>query len=380
MADTVRPRSGRFEVSSGGLARNGPHRRSWGLLGLVVLLLLACGSKEETPSKTAEAEPQKESLWVRHILIRKAGAPGADAHTRSRASADSLAQALLQRIRDGEDFGLLAREYSEDPSSVDGGVIAPLEPDDAPPEFMTAARALQPGQVSDVIESAMGFHIIQRRDMSTCTAQHILVRFKGAVSCPDSITRTREEALARAEHILAEVRHPDASFPVAARLYSEDSKTANQGGYLGSFPHGKMDPHFENAAFALQEGEISDIVETPYGFHIIRRVSPDRIRVAHILVTYAGVDQLIEEQRSRDEALKRAMDADFRAKQGEDFAALVAEYSDDSHTAKRGGILPPLRRGQTVAEFEEAAFRLRPGEVSDVVETEFGFHVIKRLW
>ena len=58
---------------------------------------------------------------------------------------------------------------------------------------------------------------------------------------------------------------------------------------------------------------------------------------------------------------------------------LVEEYSDDAHSAKRGGILPPLRAGQTVAEFEEAAFRLRPGEVSDVVETVYGFHVIKRI-
>jgi parvulin-like peptidyl-prolyl isomerase len=74
------------------------------------------------------------------------------------------------------------------------------------------------------------------------------------------------------------------------------------------------------------------------------------------------------------------MDADFRAKQGEDFAALVAEYSDDTQTAKNGGILPPIRPGQTVPEFEDAAFRLRPGEVSDVVESEYGFHVIKRIW
>jgi peptidyl-prolyl cis-trans isomerase SurA len=317
---------------------------------------------------------------VRHILIRKAGAPGSGPETRSQASADSLAQALLQRIRAGEDFRELAREYSEDPSSVDGGEIAPLLPDDAPPEFMAAARALQPGQVSEVIESVMGFHIIQRRRMARVTAQHILVRFAGAVSCPDSITRSRDEALALAERILAEVRHPDASFPVAARFYSEDKQTAMQGGYLGSFLRGKMDPNFERVAFALQVGEISDIVETPYGFHIIRRITSDRIRVAHILVTYAGIGQLVEEERSRDEALQRALDASFRARQGEDFAALVAEFSDDAHSAKNGGILPPLRPGQTVAEFEEAAFRLRPGEVSDVVETEYGFHVIKRIW
>jgi len=73
------------------------------------------------------------------------------------------------------------------------------------------------------------------------------------------------------------------------------------------------------------------------------------------------------------------MDAAYRAHHGEDFAALVREFSDDTFSAKKGGVLAPIRAGQTVPEFEDAAFRLKPGEVSDVVETQFGFHVIKRL-
>ena len=54
------------------------------------------------------------------------------------------------------------------------------------------------------------------------------------------------------------------------------------------------------------------------------------------------------------------------------------EYSDDTASADRGGRLAPMRAGIYVPEFEDVAFRLKPGEVSDVVETEFGFHVIKR--
>jgi len=359
-------------------------RRRWvtAVLGLAVLgLVFACNKKPEKTPETKPAEVPENALFVRHILVRYAGTTGAEPSVhRTKAGADSLAHELLRRARAGENFAELAKKYSDDPSATEGGEIAPLEPGDAPEAFLQVAAALRPGEISEVLETSMGYHIILRRDIRRCTAQHILIRYKGAVNCPDSIVRSRAEALTLAERILADVRNPEGSFPVAAMLYSDDTQTSRLGGYLGTFMPGQMDPNFDKAAFALQEQQISDIVETPYGFHIIRRIPDQKIRVAHILVTYAGVGQLIEVQRTRDAALKRAMDADFRAKQGEDFAALAQQYSDDEPTAKKGGTLPPFRAGQTVPEFEDAAFRLKPGEVSDVVETMFGFHVIKRLW
>jgi peptidyl-prolyl cis-trans isomerase SurA len=359
-----------------------PSRRAPRLAVCACFLVVAgaCGKDKKEDAPAPAPTPVADLVWVRHILVRFEGTHGATPDTRSRASADSLVQALQARLVAGEDFRALAKEYSDDPSAEDGGEIAPLEPGDGPPEFMAAAANLKPGEISPVVESSWGYHIIQRRDMNRCTAQHILVQWKGAVGAPDSIQRTREEALARIERILAEVRNPDSSFPVAAREYSDDARSAPTGGNLGTFVRDTMDRRFEAAAFALQEGQISDIVETPYGFHIIRRISDTTVRVAHIMVTFAGVGQLVEDRRSRDEALRRALDAAFRAKQGEDFTALVQEYSDDAASAKRGGVLPPLRAGQAAPEFEDAAFRLRPGEVSDVVETEFGFHVIKRIW
>ena len=80
-------------------------------------------------------------------------------------------------------------------------------------------------------------------------------------------------------------------------------------------------------------------------------------------------------------AAKRKLIDDLlkRAKGGEDFAALAKQYSDDTTTKDSGGELPPFARGQMVPEFEAAAFSLKPGQISDVVTTMYGFHLIKML-
>jgi peptidyl-prolyl cis-trans isomerase SurA len=278
-------------------------------------------------------------------------------------------------------FAELARKYSDDASSTDGGEIEPLQPGDVPPEFERAAMALKPGERSPVVESPYGFHIIERRSDEKLAVQQILIRYAGAKDCPDSIVRGRAEALALAQKVLGEVRTPDSSFPVAASIYSEDQRSNTRGGYVGEFVRGNMDPQFEAAVAALHEGEISGVVETREGFHILKRVKPMRIRVAHILITHSGSLHLDSpSKRTREEALQRAGDVLFRAKKGEDFAALAKEYSEDPISKDKGGRMWAMDRGDMVPEFEEAAFALQPGQVSDIVETEFGFHIIKRLY
>jgi len=106
---------------------------------------------------------------------------------------------------------------------------------------------------------------------------------------------------------------------------------------------------------------------------------PAEIAARHLLVSYKGALRASPGiGRSKAEARGRAEEAQKRAAAGEDFVELVKQYSDEPGAAERGGDLGKFDRGSMVPAFANAAFALKVGEISTVVETQFGFHVIKR--
>jgi len=101
-------------------------------------------------------------------------------------------------------------------------------------------------------------------------ARHILVMHTLSKSKPPSVTRTRDEAKKRVDEVLAKIR-AGANFETLVNEYSDEPGSAERHGDLGVFDRAQMVKPFADAAFSLKVGEVSNVVETPFGFHVIKR-------------------------------------------------------------------------------------------------------------
>ena len=123
------------------------------------------------------------------------------------------------------------------------------------------------------------------------------------------------------------------------------------------------------AEVALTVKVSKEDVERNYNAQLGKYTTPEQIRASHILLTTEGKDDAAVRAEA-EQILKQA-------KSGADFAGLAKKYSQDESNAPQGGDLDYFSRGRMVAAFETAAFALAPGEISDLVKTEFGYHIIK---
>jgi peptidyl-prolyl cis-trans isomerase NIMA-interacting 1 len=131
----------------------------------------------------------------------------------------------------------------------------------APPD-PSSAPAASPGTVSP--DAAV--------PLTRVGAAHVLVAYRGAERAPPSVSRTREEAQKRAEEALGLVQRERMSFADAVDRYSDDASTRPSHGDIGNFERLAMPAAFSDAAFALEIGQYAPrVVETPLGFHVIRR-------------------------------------------------------------------------------------------------------------
>jgi peptidyl-prolyl cis-trans isomerase SurA len=197
---------------------------------------------------------------------------------------------------------------------------------------------------------------------------HIMIR-------PDSTGEAAARKLAQS--VLDSIKH-GASFSDMAKKYSADNYSKLIGGDIYYITAGLLPPSFEDAAYATPVDSVyPEVVQTRYGFHLIKvtdkRERIPQIRASHILVNFNGPEG------KPDTAYARAkIDTVMqKIKNGEDFSKLAEQYSDDTGSKKKGGDLGFFSRRMMVKPFDEAAFNLKPGELSDVVESNFGFHIIK---
>jgi peptidyl-prolyl cis-trans isomerase SurA len=202
-------------------------------------------------------------------------------------------------------------------------------------------------------------------------AAHILVMHNFTASPKDTI-EAYNKALSIRQRILA--GEPFAS--VAAAM-SDDKSAVENGGNLGWFSALRMVDPFENACYNLKVGEISDIVKTQFGYHIIRvngrRPNKGDINVSHIFTSIPKNSTDAEKQTAKQKIEK----AYSELIAGAAWDSVTAKYSEHPGTASKGGKLGWVNMNSIPSEFIDACYDMNPGEYSKPFLTNFGYHIVK---
>ncbi len=202
---------------------------------------------------------------------------------------------------------------------------------------------------------------------------HILVAIPEAAG-PEQIAAAEQ----RAGNILARLRD-NADFAQIA-IAESDGQTALEGGDIGWRSIGQMPGLFVDPVQGMQPGDISDLIRSTSGFHIIKLIEK-RGDERHIMRQTHARHILLKEDELHSDAENRARIQQLllRLQGGEDFAELARTHSQDTISATRGGDLGWLAPGDTVPAFEKAMDELAPGEISKPVKSRFGWHIIQVL-
>ncbi|MDE2599726.1 MAG: peptidylprolyl isomerase [Rhodocyclaceae bacterium] len=214
---------------------------------------------------SAEARGDSAEYLISHIIVRLPEQAGPDQIARLRARAAEA----QQRLQHGEDFAKVAAAYSDAPDALSGGNIGVRTIDRLPTLYADAVSKLQPGQVSDILRSSAGFHIIKlvdkrggklaAKNVQQTHARHILIKVTELVSDAEA-RRKIDDIKARLDN--------GADFAELARKYSNDL-SSSKGGDLGWLAQGATVPDFEKTMNALPLNKVSDPVKSSFGWHLI---------------------------------------------------------------------------------------------------------------
>jgi peptidyl-prolyl cis-trans isomerase SurA len=199
-------------------------------------------------------------------------------------------------------------------------------------------------------------------------ASHLMIR----------VDSTGEAAAAKYSQSLLDSIKNGKSFEEMVSKYSQDQFSKPKGGDIFYFTAGQLPYEFEDACYKTPKDSVHpEVVKTRFGYHIIKvtDVKPrvPKIKASHILITYMNADGVPDTTAA--ELTMDSVIAEIKA--GKDFGEVAKRFSDDTGTKDKGGDLGFFERRMMVQEFDETAFSLEVGQVSDVVRTNFGLHIIK---
>lgn len=209
--------------------------------------------------------------------------------------AKDFAQSLLDTLKKGADFAELAKKFSGDQGSASqGGDLGFVKRGVLVPEFEAAAYSLSQNQISGIVETQFGYHIIQllERRGDAVHARHILIKFN-----------TDDQADLKAIEFLNELRDSIGTgkntFEYYSKKYSDDKNTGKFGGELGTFEVNQLDKSLTDIIYKLREGEISfpkrlEIDRNTYGYHIVKLLKRVPEHKANLDLDFSEIKRLTE--------------------------------------------------------------------------------------
>lgn len=221
------------------------------------------------------ADPSAQEVNLAHLLVSVPDKATSD----QTSTLFAQAQKVLARIRAGEDFSALVQELSA-ADRANGGQLGMRRADRYPPAFLTATQNLAVGEVSDIVRTGAGFHIlkvVERRAAAAPSmavvqshARHILLR--------PGPELTQAAAIAKLADFKKRIEAKTATFAALAREHSQDG-SSTQGGDLGWVAPGAFVPEFEEAMSRLGEGQISPPLVSRFGVHLIELIERRRVEM-----------------------------------------------------------------------------------------------------
>ncbi len=239
-----------------------------------------------------------EKFTLGHIFIN----PTKDSSVKGKAK--KLAEALLDSLRHGADFAQLATKFSDDPGSkAQGGDLGSVQRGVFYPEFESVAFALEENEISEVVESPVGFHIIQllERKGNQIHTRHILIMIK-------SDDQSDLRAIEFLTEIKDSIRKGFETFEYYAKKYSDDKETAKFSGKLGTMEASQMEQQLLTTIYNMNDGEISppkklNTDAKNYGYHIVKLYSKTPEHVANIDEDFDDIERLAQ-FRKREQLYK----------------------------------------------------------------------------
>ncbi|EBR3967586.1 peptidylprolyl isomerase SurA [Salmonella enterica] len=192
--------------------------------------------------------------------------------------AQRQAESIVEEARNGADFGKLAITYSADQQALKGGQMGWGRIQELPGIFAQALSTAKKGDIVGPIRSGVGFHILKVNDLrgqspnisvTEVHARHILLK-------PSPIM-TDQQARLKLEEIAADIKSGKTTFAAAAKEYSQDPGSANQGGDLGWATPDIFDPAFRDALTKLHKGQMSAPVHSSFGWHLIELLDTRKV-------------------------------------------------------------------------------------------------------